>query len=384
MTISPNSCMPALLGGPPVRPQGPPPWPIRDEDIRLRLQAAYEDGSWGRYFGPNVELLEEGLANYHGSAHALTCGSGTFAVELALRALKIGPGEEVVLAGYDYEGNFLSVHAIGALPVLADIHPSNWNVSVAGLDAAIGPRTKAMIVSHLHGGIVPMRDVMNLAQERGLAVIEDAAQASGAIVQGRKAGAWGDVGILSFGGSKLLTAGRGGAILTPHREVHQRLRTLVWRGNHICPMSELQAAVLLPQLVKLDARNARRAANVALLWDLVRGLPGLGIFLNETDVGHPAYYKAGFQYEAEAFGLRRDRFTAALQAEGIAFSEGLRGLHAGRSPKRFRRGGELAEVEKAHQGAVVLHHPVLLGEQVEIQEVALALRKTYANSRALR
>jgi dTDP-4-amino-4,6-dideoxygalactose transaminase len=375
--------MPALLGGLPVRPQGPPPWPIRDEDIRHRLQAAFENGSWGRYFGPNVERLEEGLANYHESAHALTCGSGTFAVELALRALKIGPGDEVVLAGYDYEGNFLSVHAIGALPVLADIHPSNWNLSVAGLDAAIGPRTKGVIASHLHGGLVPMREVMELAQKRGLTVVEDAAQATGAIVQGRKAGAWGDVGVLSFGGSKLLTAGRGGALLTPHRDVHQRLRTLVWRGNHICPLSELQAAVLLPQLEKLDARNARRATNVARLGDLLRDLPGLRLFLNETNMSHPAYYKAGFQYEAKAFGLRRDRFTAALRAEGIAFSEGLRGLHAGRSPKRFRRGGELAEVEKAHQGTVVLHHPVLLGEEVEIQEIALALRKTYANSRAL-
>src|SRR5262249_26710151 len=147
---------------------------------------------------------------------ALTCGSGTFAVELALRALKIGAGHEVVIAAYDYPGNFLNIHAVGAMPVLADLDAENWNMSVARLGEAVGPATKAVLVSHLHGGVVPMREVTALAAERGIAVIEDAAQMPGAIIQGQKAGTWGDVGIFSFGGSKLLTAGRGGALLTRH------------------------------------------------------------------------------------------------------------------------------------------------------------------------
>src|SRR5207249_1872188 len=115
--------LPALLGGPAVRPQGPPDWPLPDDDILAALQAAYRDGSWGKYHGGNVQRLEVRLARYHDLPIALTCASGTFAVELALRALKVGPGDEVLLAAYDYGGNFLSVHAVGARPVLVDVSP---------------------------------------------------------------------------------------------------------------------------------------------------------------------------------------------------------------------------------------------------------------------
>jgi dTDP-4-amino-4,6-dideoxygalactose transaminase len=203
-------------------------------------------------------------------------------------------------------------------------------------------------------------------------------------VQGRKAATWGDIGILSFGGSKLLSAGRGGAILSRNADVHQRLRVLLHRGNHICPLSELQAAVLLPQLEKLDARNAVRAANVTKCLALLQDVPGLRPFLNRAEDSLPSYYKLGFQYDASRFGLPRDRFVAALQAEGIAFSDGFRGLHVERSPSRYRRAGELTEVENAHRGVVVLHHPVLLGGDADIVEIASAARKIYANAERLR
>ncbi len=337
------------------------------------LQAAYRDGSWGKYHGAYVERLEAALGAYHGVEFALTCGSGTFAVELALRALKVGPGDEVVLAAYDYPGNFLSVHAVGAQPVLVDVESGNWNLGPNRLGEAIGPATRAVITSHLHGGLVPMREVMQIASARGVAVVEDAAQAPGAEVQGRKAGTWGDAGVLSFGGSKLLTAGRGGALLTRRADVHQRARVWLLRGNHVCPLSELQAAVLLPQLDKLDARNARRATNVKRLAAALG--PALAPFVNREGAGAPGYYKVGFQYDAERFGLPRARFVAALRAEGVAFDEGFRALHAGRSPKRFRKVGELTEAERAGAGAVVLHHPVLLGGAADVEEVAAAVRK---------
>src|SRR5207253_3531136 len=138
----------------------------------------------------------------------------------------------------------------------------NWNLRLDALPAAIGPATRAVIVSHLHGGLVPMRELTALASAKGIRVIEDAAQVPGALVQGRKAGAWGDAGILSFGGSKLLSAGRGGALLTSQADVHQRARLYQHRGNVLSPLSELQAAVLLPQLDKLDARNARLILHV--------------------------------------------------------------------------------------------------------------------------
>lgn len=371
-----------MAGGTPVRPQGPPEWPVPDEAIREALLAAYADGSWGKYHGGRVERLEQALCAYHDSPFALTCGSGTFAVELALRALRVGPGDEVALSAYDYPGNFLAVHAVGAQPVLADVDPANWNLNPDRLADALGPATKAVIVSHLHGGLVPMREVMQLAGARGMAVIEDAAQAPGAVVQGRRAGTWGDAGVLSFGGSKLLTAGRGGALLTARGDVHQRARLALQRGNQVCPLSELQAAVLLPQLGRLDARNARRTENVRRLLAALDPDCGLRPFVNRDSVGEPGYYKLGFRFDAERFGLTRERLVAALRAEGVAFDEGFRGLHVGRSPKRFRRAGELTEAERAHAGAVVLHHPVLLGEPGELNEVVAAVHKVHRWARA--
>src|SRR5262249_13814897 len=143
----------------------------------------------------------------------------------------VGPGDEVILGAYDFESNFLNVHQIGATPVLVDVSRTNACIEPDGLEAAITAATRAIVVSHLHGGLVPLSRVMKIAASRPfLSIIEDAAQASGAQVEGRMAGTWGDVGILSFGGSKMLTAGRGGALLTRHAEVFQRAKVALARG----------------------------------------------------------------------------------------------------------------------------------------------------------
>jgi perosamine synthetase len=380
----PPDDLPALLGGPATRPQGPPAWPPPDPDILEALQAAYHDGSWGTYHGGRCDLLAEALRSYHGVEHVLLCGSGTYAVELALRALQVGPGDEVVLAGYDYGGNFLAVHAVGAYPVLIDVAPHNWNLALDHLGGGLGKNVKAIIASHLHGGFVPMRALMACAADCGLGVIEDAAQCPGAKIEGKSAGTWGDVGILSFGGSKLLSAGRGGALLTARAVLQQRARTQLARGNIVCPLSELQAAVLLPQLRKLDARNRLRLQNARALCRALADVPGLVPFRNlEETTSEPGYYKVGFQFDAQAFGLSRARFVEALRAEGIAFDQGFAGLFVGRSPKRFRRGSPLTEAQRAHDGAVVLHHPVLLAPEEEVAQVARAVARVHAHREKL-
>jgi dTDP-4-amino-4,6-dideoxygalactose transaminase len=357
---------------------------VPDDAVRDALAVAYADGSWGQYHGPHVESLQQDLARYHETQFALTCASGTFAVELALRALRIGPGDEVIVAAYDFPGNFLSIHAVGAQPALADVGPEEWNLTPETAAAAIGPATKAIIASHLHGGVVAMPALMDLARAHGLTVVEDACQCPGATVAGRKAGTWGDVGVLSFGGSKLLSAGRGGALVTNRADVYQRARLYQLRGNLVCPLSELQAAVLLPQLPALDDRNAQRRCGVEQLLHALRGLPGLRPL---TDLGtshRPGYYKLGFQLEAEACGLERPEFVAALRAEGIAFDEGFRAAHVGRSAKRFRAASPLSEATRADQAMVVLHHPVLLAGEAAVAEVADAVRKVYDHANALR
>lgn len=376
----PADDLPAALGGPPAFPDGPPGWPPPDPAVHAVLAAAIVAGDWGKYHGEHVPALEADLAAFHGVPHALTCATGTLAVEVALRALKVGPGDEVVLAGYDYESNFLTVHALGAMPVLADVAPHNWNLDPARLEAAVTPRTRAVVCSHLHGGLAPVREVAEIAGQHGIAVVEDAAQAPGATVQGRPAGAWGDVGTLSFGGSKLLTAGRGGALLFRDPQLHQRARLYLHRGlQQWAPLSELQAAVLRPQLAALRAATRARAGRVRELTDAIVGLgvPGLAPFANPAVDGAPAYYKVGFRFDAAAFGLPREAFVAAMRAEGVAFDAGFRGLHVGRSPSRFRAAGDLAHATAAHHGCVILHHPVLAGPPGDVRRVAAAAAKVH-------
>jgi perosamine synthetase len=376
--------LPALLGGTPIRPQGPPNWPLADPEIHEVLQQAYRDGWWGKYQAGQCECLEALLREYHAVEHVLPCGSGNYAVELGLRALKIGPGDEVVLADYDYPGNFLSIHAVGAIPVLVDIEPGSWNLSLDALREAIGPNTKAILASHLHGGRVPMRELMTLARERGLFVVEDAAQASGALIDGRRVGTWGDVGVLSFGGSKLLSAGRGGALLTPHADVAQRARNHLLRaGNIVCPLSELQAALLVPQCRRLDERNAARWSNVQALCQALADVPGVRAFVQADEVALPAFYKLGLQYDESAFGLSRDRLIQALRAEGFAVDEGFAPAHVTRSPKRYRQGSALSESERAGKGCVQVHHPILLEPAAEVCQLAEAFRRIRTHAEAL-
>jgi dTDP-4-amino-4,6-dideoxygalactose transaminase len=376
---------PALLGGPPVRPAARPDWPRPDPAVRDALEAAFADGSWGQYLGPNVPQLEAALATFHKVEHAVTCASGTLAVEVALRALGVGPGDEVILAAYDFEPTFLCVHALGARPVLVDVAPKTATIDAANLRAAVSPTTKAIVATHLHGSLVPMAELMAVAAELGIRVVEDAAQVIGATVQGKPAGSWGDVGVLSFGGSKLLTAGRGGAILTPHADIHQRLRLALARGiQQWAPLSELQAAVLLPQLSALPHWTSHRRERVLELVDLLKDVPGLRPFADGPPASVPAYYKLGFFLDESAFGLSREVFVKALRAEGMAFDAGFRPLHVGRASGRYRAAGPLANAETAGRSVVMLHHPVLSLNATDVGQVAEAVWKTYRNAARLR
>ena len=364
----------ALERGPAVMAEGPTAWPLPDEAVHAALEAAWADGSWGRYDGPHGRRLAERLAEMHGVEHAWCCSSGTVAVELALRGLQISDGDEVILAGYDFPGNFRAVEAVGAVPVLVDIRRRTWCLDAAQLDAAWGPRVRAIIVSHLHGGLAAMPEIVAWARGHSVAVVEDACQAPGAAIDGRLAGSWGDVGVLSFGGSKLLSAGRGGALLTPRSEVLQRIKIYSERGNQAYPFSELQAAVLWPQLERLAERNQRRLDNAKRLLGLCREFSALEPVTWDAASGHPSFYKLGWLFAEQRAGLRRDRFLAAVQAEGVAMDEGFRGF-ALRSQRRCRKVGELPNCREAAQATILLHHPILLSPPSETDRVARAIEK---------
>ena len=379
-----------------------PPWPHPDDEVRAALAAAYADGSWGRYFGPHSERLTELLASLFAVKHALLCSSGTIAVELALRGLKIGPGDEVILGGYDFPGNFRAIEAVGARPVLIDVgsacraEPDRagdvalpipgparqagpaWTLDADQIEPACSPHTKAIIVSHLHGSLADMQRVCEVAAKLGVAVVEDACQVPGAVVQRRPAGSWGDCGVLSFGGSKLLTAGRGGAVLTSRDDVLQRIKIFSQRGNEAFPMSELQAAVLVPQVPKLAAQNVRRLASARRLVNLTQGVTGLVSCCLPDDASQPAFYKLPWlvrgnndSCDSPDFQQRRRQFIAAVQAAGLALDEGFRGF-ARRTSTRCRVVGNLPNAKLAAAGTVLLHHPILLGTDEAIERAAQA------------
>lgn len=178
-----------------------------------------------------------------------------------------------------------------------------------------------------------------------------------AIVHGRIAGTWGDVGVLSFGGSKLLTAGRGGALVTRDAEIVQRIRVQTQRGNDAYPLSELQAAVLVPQLDRLAERNQLRAENVSRLLGLLSDVTGLRCFVEaagsgksrraQPDDSQPGYFKLGFWFEAASFGCSRDDFACAMRAAGVAFDLGFRALHRTHARGRFRAVNGLPHATRA-------------------------------------
>ncbi len=385
----------AIEGGRPTVVDGPPEWPFAEDSIRDQLLAAWQDGSWGRYESQcHVQLVEK-LGALHGVAYALPCCSGTFAVELALRGLKVRAGDEVVLAAYDFPGNFRAIEAVGAIPVLVDIDPKTWSMNPECLATAICRSTRAIMVSHLHGGLADMKRIMAIARDHGLGVVEDACQAPGATVQGRPAGTWGDVGALSFGGSKLLTAGRGGAIITADASVYQRAKIFGERGNVAFPLSTMQAAVLLPQLDALQQNNVLRRQSVQRLLATWRTVKMLCPVLPEDQPGQPAYYKVALRYDEQAAGGRtRAQFIETIRAEGVAVGPGFRGFvrrgvgragvgragvgraGVGRAgATRCRAVGNLKHAANAAATTVLLHHPALLQPANQVDVIAHAFQK---------
>jgi dTDP-4-amino-4,6-dideoxygalactose transaminase len=251
------------------------------------------------------------------------------------------------------------------------------------LEAAISPNTRAVIVSHLHGTLADLEQIGSIAAQHKLLVLEDACQVPGATVraaavQARPAGASGDVGVLSFGGSKLLTAGRGGAVITHHADVYQRMKVFCERGNQAFPLSELQSAVLPPQIEKLGPRNVHRHRAVERLLAALAEVKALRPAARKPERGTPAYYKLAWRYDAAARGgMSREEFLARVQAEGVALDAGFRGF-VRRPESVCRKSGSLENCRRAVEQTVLLHHPVLLEDDTTLERLAAAIRKAIA------
>jgi dTDP-4-amino-4,6-dideoxygalactose transaminase len=239
------------------------------EEIVPRVTGVMQDATF--ILGPDVKRFEESFASFLGAGHCIGVESGTAALQLALEALGIGSGDEVIIPANTYIASAIAVSAVGATPVLVDMD-ENYLIDAALLEAAITPRTKAIMPVHLYGQVVPMDSIMEFANRHNLLVIEDACQAHGARWHGRRAGGIGTVGCFSFYPGKNLGAyGDGGAIVTNDARIADALRLLrdfgqrkkyehiVKAGN--CRLDSIQAAVLDVKLRHLDAWNEARRRN---------------------------------------------------------------------------------------------------------------------------
>ena len=236
-------------------------------DIDLAIRAVVDRGDF--ILGAAVERFEAEFAAFIGTRHAIGVGTGFDAIELALRAFGVGPGDEVVTAANTFIATVMAIQAVGARPVLADMDPVTYAIDPAALAAAITPRTRAVIPVHLFGQPVDMEAVVAVARRHNLVVIEDAAQAHGARYNGRRAGSFGHAAAFSFYPSKNLGAlGDGGMITTDDERAAAALRLLRNYGQrvkyyHAVPgtnsrLDTLQAAVLSVKLPHLDGWNAAR------------------------------------------------------------------------------------------------------------------------------
>lgn len=226
----------------------------------------------GRYLlGPELEAFEQAFADYCGTRYCVGVGSGLSAIELALRAAGVGPGDEVIVPAYTWIATWLAVSRIGARPVAVDVDAATYNIDTSLIAAAITGRTTAILPVHLRGEPAEMDTVGELARAHGLAVIEDAAQAHGARYRGRRVGGLGTAGAFSFYPSKNLgSLGDGGAVTTDDGELAAKVRLLrnygmkdryeIETAGVNSRLAEIQAAVLRTKLPRLDRWNAARAA----------------------------------------------------------------------------------------------------------------------------
>jgi perosamine synthetase len=275
--------------------------------------------------GENVRSFEEAFANYIGVDHAVAVTNGTIALDLALKALKLGAGDEVLVPAFSFIATSNCALFQGAKPVFADIDQRSFNIDPIDVNEKITAKTKAMIPVHLFGQPAKMDELKKIAQDHGIFLVEDAAQAHGAEYKGRKVGGLGDVGCFSFYATKNMTTGEGGMITTNNGELARRTRLLRSHGQtekylHVIlgynyRMTELSAAVGLVQLKKLDELNKKRIVNAEMLNEGIEKIRGITPPYVEEHFKH-VFHQYVVKVE-ENYPLERNELADHLGKTGI-------------------------------------------------------------------
>ncbi len=327
----------AIHGGRPIRDPSHlfPQWPEHGVPEIERVQAVVSSGVWGAVGGPQVVELSERFAAMHEVAFALPVSSGTAALWLCLKALEIGPGDEVIVPAYTFIATASVVCEIGAIPVFVDIEGNGLGLDPLEVAYALTDRTRAVIPVHMAGIPANVAAIKRIAEDRGIPVIEDAAQAHGASLNGHPVGSIGDMGAFSFQSSKNLTAGEGGMITTNDPMRYERLWSLHNCGRlpaqpwyehyHLGEnwrMTELQAALLLAQMERWRDQHERRQHNAEYLRRRLAEIPGVGVLDIPTSVTASAWHLLPFRVEISPSHRDLARVAQALQAEGLPITVG--------------------------------------------------------------
>lgn len=402
----------AIFGGKPVRALEFPAWPVFSSDEESAVIHAIRSGKWGGY-GSEVSEFEQAFGKMHEIEHTNCCSNGTVALEVALRALDVRSGDEVIVTPFSFIASASAILLCEGVPVFVDVDPQTLNLLPAAVEAAITPRTKAIVAVHFGGHPADMDALCAIAQRHGLSIVEDCAHAIGARWRGRPVGNWGDVGTYSFQSFKLATSGEGGAIATNNPAVAEaawsycnqgRKRGAAWYEHYSVGtnyrLTALQAAVLTVQLKRVPEQTEMRTRSAEYLRRQLAGFSGLSTGAIRKEVQNHPQYLMTLRYDPSAFsGVTRDVFLAAIEAEGIP----LRPVYPHPLPRNplfkkeaLARGAGhswtsipdydalyLPECERVCADGLWLEHQVFLGSTLDMDDIMTAFEKVQTNRAAL-
>ena len=389
----------AVDGGTPVRTRPFGGWPEFGREEEVLLLEALRSGHWGSLDGSFVNRFEIEFAQLQDARHGISTVNATMGLAVALRALDIGPGDEVIVPPYTFIATASAALMLGAIPIFVDVDPETLLIDPAGIDAAVTSRTRAIIPVHHGGSPVDMDGVMAAAQRHGLRVVEDAAQAHGAAWRGRPVGAIGDIGVFSFQSTKPINAGEGGMMVTNDDGLDELLWSLRNVGRrrggewyeHVrlgwnLRMSEFQAAVLIAQMQRMPEQQARRTAAAAHLNNEMSRIPGVVPLKVPDGVTAHSWYTYHWRWLGAADGgLPKMAFAEALRAEGIPLFHGYTPLNWNEAIRTeiVRLGGTAPgpcpNAERAERDEVLMFAlPILMGTRDDLDDVVAAVAKVAA------
>ena len=315
-----------------------PSWPVFDEHEEDSVTRVLKSAKWGRSNGTAVASFEERYANLTGAKHCLAVANGTSALIVALGVLGIGPGDEVIVPPYTFIATVNAVLRFNAIPIFADIDPATLQMDPKRVEEQITPRTRAIIMVHMAGGVGELGQVIEIGRKRNIPVIEDAAQAHLAEWQGKHVGPHGTLGCFSFQASKNLNSGEGGAVVTNDSALaekafafHNNSRGRTQPGTEFhyemsganLRLTEFQGALLTAQMSRIESQALRRAGNAKVLDQMLGKVDGLTPYRVAKDCTRNAYHLYMFRYDAAKFGGKpRAAFLKAMAQHKVPASAG--------------------------------------------------------------